>query len=67
MMLQQGMRLLVIGLAVGLAGAFALSRVVRSLLFEVNASDSNLHRGQHRPRLCGGRRLLDSRATRVAG
>jgi predicted permease len=43
MMLRQGMRLLVIGLVVGLAAAFALSRVVRSLLFEVNASDPRIY------------------------
>ncbi|MBA2744002.1 MAG: ABC transporter permease [Chthoniobacterales bacterium] len=39
MMLRQGGRLLGIGLLVGLAGAFGLSRVIRSLLFEVNAGD----------------------------
>lgn len=39
MMLNQGMRLLVIGLVVGFIGAFALSRVISSLLFEVNAGD----------------------------
>lgn len=39
MMLRQGMRLLVIGLVVGFAGALAASRVLRSVLFEVNAAD----------------------------
>ena len=39
MMLRQGMRLLVIGLAVGFAGALASSRVLRSLLFEVSPTD----------------------------
>lgn len=39
MMLRQGMRLLVIGLVVGFAGALAASRVLRSLLFQVNATD----------------------------
>lgn len=39
MMLQQGARLLGIGLLVGFAGAIGLSRLVRSVLFEVNASD----------------------------
>jgi putative ABC transport system permease protein len=43
MMLRQGMRLLVVGLAVGFAGAFALSRVIRSLLFEVNAGDPKIY------------------------
>jgi putative ABC transport system permease protein len=39
MMLGQGMRLLGIGLGVGLLGAFAASKVLRTLLFEVNPSD----------------------------
>ncbi len=39
MMLGQGMRLLGAGLVVGFVGAFALSRVIRSLLFGVNAND----------------------------
>ena len=43
MMLQQGMRLLAIGLLVGFVGAFGLSRVIRSLLFEVNAGDPRVY------------------------
>jgi putative ABC transport system permease protein len=39
MMLGQGMRLLAIGLGLGFAGAVAASRIVRSLLFGVNAND----------------------------
>ena len=39
MMLAQGLRLLVIGVVVGIAGAFTASRLIRSLLFEVNAAD----------------------------
>jgi len=39
MMLSQGMRLLGGGLILGFAGAFALSRVIRSVLFGVSASD----------------------------
>jgi putative ABC transport system permease protein len=39
MMLGQGMRLLGGGLLLGFAGAFALARVIRSLLFGVNAND----------------------------
>jgi len=39
MMLGQGMRLLGGGLLLGFAGAFALSRVIRSVLFGVSASD----------------------------
>ncbi len=39
MMLRQGLRLLIVGLAVGFLGAFGISRVMRTLLFGVNASD----------------------------
>lgn len=39
MMLRQGMRLLGAGLVLGFAGAIALSRVMRSLLFGVSAND----------------------------
>jgi putative ABC transport system permease protein len=39
MMLGQGMRLLGIGVALGLLAAFATSRVLGSLLFQVNATD----------------------------
>ncbi len=39
MMLGQGMRLLGCGLLLGFAGAFALSRVIRSLLFGVSVND----------------------------
>jgi ABC-type transport system, involved in lipoprotein release, permease component len=39
MMLGQGMRLLVAGLVIGFIGAVAMSRVIRSLLFGVNAND----------------------------
>jgi putative ABC transport system permease protein len=39
MLLRQGMRLLGFGLLLGFAGAFALSSVIRSLLFNVNAND----------------------------
>jgi predicted permease len=39
MMLRQGMRLLGGGLILGFAGAFALSRVIRSVLFGVSAND----------------------------
>ena len=39
MMLRQGMRLLGGGLILGFVGAFALSRVIRSLLFGVSPND----------------------------
>ncbi len=45
MMLNQGMRLLVIGLLVGFIGAVVASRVLRSLLFEVNPADPLIYFG----------------------
>ncbi|MBS1809783.1 MAG: ABC transporter permease [Acidobacteria bacterium] len=39
MILNQGLRLVLIGLVLGLAGALALTRMMQSLLFEVSASD----------------------------
>jgi putative ABC transport system permease protein len=39
LVVRQGMTLTLIGLVLGLAGAFGLSRVLRSLLFEVSPSD----------------------------
>ena len=45
MMLNQGMRLLGIGLVVGFLGALAASRVLRSLLFEVSATDPLIYVG----------------------
>jgi ABC-type antimicrobial peptide transport system permease subunit len=39
LVLQNGMALLVLGLGIGLAGAFALSRFLQSLLFEVKSTD----------------------------
>ncbi|MGZ8412679.1 MAG: ADOP family duplicated permease, partial [Gemmatirosa sp.] len=39
LMLRQGMQPVAIGLALGLGGAFAMMRVLESLLFEVSASD----------------------------
>jgi len=43
MMLRQGMRLLGCGLLLGFAGAFALSRVIRSLLFGVSVNDPMIY------------------------
>jgi putative ABC transport system permease protein len=39
LILRSGMSLVVIGLAIGLAGAFALTRLMASLLFEVSPTD----------------------------
>jgi ABC-type antimicrobial peptide transport system permease subunit len=39
MVLRQGMTLATAGLAIGIAGAFALSRVMSSLLFEIGPRD----------------------------
>ena len=45
MMLNQGMRLLGIGLAIGFLGALGTSRVLRSLLFEVSPTDPLTYAG----------------------
>ncbi|HEV7747773.1 MAG TPA: ABC transporter permease [Pyrinomonadaceae bacterium] len=39
MVLGQGMRVAVVGIAIGLAAAFALTRLLASMLFEVSATD----------------------------
>jgi putative ABC transport system permease protein len=39
MIVRQGSKLILIGLAIGLLGAFALTRLVESLLFGVKAKD----------------------------
>ena len=39
LVVKQGVKLVLIGLAIGLAGAFALMRVIASLLFGVTAKD----------------------------
>jgi len=40
LVLRQGMRLTTLGLAVGLAGALALTRVLRSHLYEIGPTDA---------------------------
>jgi ABC-type antimicrobial peptide transport system permease subunit len=39
MILAQGLRLAIAGVIVGLAGAFALTRLLKGLLFGISASD----------------------------
>jgi putative ABC transport system permease protein len=39
LILRQGMSLILAGVSVGLIGAFALTRVISSMLFEVSATD----------------------------
>jgi len=45
MFIRQGLRLLFIGIAIGLAGAFALTRAMTSLLFEVSPVDPFIFAG----------------------
>jgi putative ABC transport system permease protein len=40
MVIRQGMSLVLIGVVLGVAGALALTRMMRSLLFEVGPTDS---------------------------
>lgn len=43
MMLSQGARLLALGLTIGLIGMFAVARVMRSVLFEVNVANPTIY------------------------
>ena len=43
MVIGQGMTLVAIGLAIGFAGALALTRLMQALLFEVRASDPTIY------------------------
>jgi putative ABC transport system permease protein len=45
LILGQGIRLLLVGLTIGLAGVIAFARVLRSFLFEVNAVDLPIYLG----------------------
>ncbi|HKG48721.1 MAG TPA: ABC transporter permease [Pyrinomonadaceae bacterium] len=40
MVIRQGMSLVLVGVVIGVAGAFALTRTIRSLLFEIGPTDS---------------------------
>jgi ABC-type antimicrobial peptide transport system permease subunit len=39
LVLGEGMRVTLLGVAIGMAGAYALTRVMQSLLFDVSATD----------------------------
>ena len=41
----EGMGMTLLGVAIGLAGAFGLTRVLRSLLFDVSATDPRVFTG----------------------
>jgi hypothetical protein len=45
--LGDGMRLTALGLGIGLAGAFASTRVTANMLFNVSSPSSDLHRNQN--------------------
>ena len=45
LVLGEGMRVTVLGVAIGLGGAFALTRVLRSLLFDVSTTDPRFFAG----------------------
>ena len=44
LVVRQGMGLVLLGVAVGLVGAFAASRLLRSLLYEIDAATPDLRR-----------------------
>ena len=61
------MKLSIVGIAVGLAAAFVLSRLVEKLLFEVKAHDpSGLHRFRMPARNSGGALHLSASTPRGA-
>ena len=64
MVLAQGMRVALVGIVIGLGAAFALTRLLSSLLFEVSPTD--LRTFSHRRGVCWAR-LLSSRVTSRRG
>jgi putative ABC transport system permease protein len=45
MVIRQGMRLALTGVAVGLAGEFVVSRILSSLLYEISGADALIYAG----------------------
>ena len=67
MVFRTGMLLTLVGAALGLAGAFVLTRWMSSMLFGITASDPATYATVPRFAGCGAARMLDParRATRV--
>ena len=66
--MKQGLTLTTIGIVVGLAGAFALNRLIASLLFGVQPTDHDDDGRRGRDDHAGrGGRVLAARLARIAG